>query len=224
MIPIDALVQEAERVVNNQPFRYRFSAAGAPCIRALVYDAHDADDGKKREGFRHLSHALSAACGNAVGEFLEKAGVRLGGERQTRTEFNTGAVRVVGSLDLADVDCVDDFKLVGEKKWARIQKSPDPAHALQVNGYAVAMDRPRWRLIYVRAVTIFDGSERPEIKEYPGTADVEAAKDLCAVWEQVDRHRKLRTLPERVFDAGPDKFPCGWCDHKDRCLPEEAIE
>lgn len=224
MIPLDALVSEAERVVNTQPFRYRFSKSGAPCVRALVYDAQDADDGKHSEGFRHLSHLLAAACGNAVGQHMEEAGVRLGGVRQAPAEFDTGAVKVTGRLDLVDADCVDDFKLVGEKKWSRVATRPDPAHVLQVNGYAVALDRPRWRLIYVRGTTIFDGSERPEFREYTGTASVELAQELCAVWEVVAHHRALRTLPERVFDAAPDKYPCAWCDHKERCLPEEAIE
>lgn len=207
-----------------QPFRYRFSSAGDPCLRALVYDAQDADDGKQPvEGKSEIAWTLSAACGNAVGYALEQAAVETGGfVRQVFAEFDTGSVWVRGDADFADRATVYDWKLVGEKKWAKIQSKPDPKHELQIQGYAVALDRKRWALIYVSASSIFeDGAKVPEFIVHEGAASVERAQELCGVWEQVEGHRKLRTLPERVWGASPRRWPCGWCRHLERCGPVE---
>lgn len=220
MIAVAAIFAALRAMPRSRPFRYSFSGAGDPCLRALVYDAQDADDGKPpAEGDSEVSWLLSSVCGTAVGDALEKAAKPLGGASQVAAEFDTGSVRVTGSLDLLWPDGVDDFKLVGEKKWERIQSRPDPKHVLQINGYAVAKDKPRWRLIYIRAVTIFDGSETPEVRVHEGVASVEKAQELCGVWESVETHRRLRTLPERVWGASPEKFPCGWCRHLERCGP-----
>lgn len=207
---------------KTQPFRYRFSKAGEPCVRALVYDAHDADDGKPpAESKSEITWTLSSACGNAIGYALEQAAVESGEfVRQVYAEFDTGQVWVRGDADMADRETAYDWKLVGEKKWAKIQKSADAGHVLQVNGYAVALDRKRWVLIYIRASSIFEeGAKVPEFKTYEGEASAEKARELCGVWETVDSHRKLRTLPERVWGASPDRWPCGWCRHLERCAP-----
>lgn len=209
-----------------QPFRYRFSRAGDPCLRALVYDAQDHDDGlPPREGKREASWSLSAAVGTAIGERLERAAVELGGwRRQVPVVFDTGAVQVRGEADLVGPDVVIDFKVAGEKKWHRVQRAPDEAHVLQVNGYAVALDRPRWALCYVRAISIHDGSATPELRVHEGVASVELAQQLCSTWESVEQHRKLRTLPDRVWGASPHRWPCGWCRHLERCGPTEEEE
>jgi len=221
------VLEEARIAGGEQPFRYRFSAAGEPCLRALVYDAQDADDGTRQpEAPRRLRDVLAMKCGNVVGEHLETAAKRIGWITQRRHTFNTGAVQVSGSSDLLlPAVGVLDTKLVGEKSWAR---RPHAKHKLQANGYSVEADLPFAGLLYVRASTIFD-AESPEVEVdlivWP--ASVELAQELCGVWESVDMHRKLRTLPERIFDAGPKKFPCGWCRHKHRCLtnsPEEGAD
>lgn len=207
-----------------QPFRYRFSSAGEPCVRALVYDAQDADDGKAPvEAKSEAAWSLSNACGHAIGYALEQAAVEMGGfVRQVFAEFDTGQVWVRGDADLADRETVYDWKLVGEKKWAKIQGKPDPKHELQIQGYAVALDRKRWALIYVRALSIFEeGAKVPEFKIHEGAASVEKARELCGVWETVDSHRKLRTLPERPWGASPHRWPCAWCRHLERCAPPE---
>lgn len=222
---VQAIMAEYQRGNDQRAFRYSFSGAGDPCLRALVYDAQDHDDNAPPAvGRREVSWSLSAVCGTAVGDALEKAGMRLGFTSQKRAHFDTGAIRVDGSTDTVTPDLVLDWKLAGEKKWERVRSKPDPKHQLQVNAYAVALDKPRWALCYVRAVTIFDGSTTPEVKVHEGAADVALAQDLCGIWEQVDHHRKLRTLPERVFEAAPDKYPCSWCSHQARCLtgPEEG--
>jgi hypothetical protein len=214
---------KAKVTPGTRPFRYSFSGAGDPCLRTLCYDAQDADAGlPPAEGNRELSWILSSACGTAIGEVLERAGVALGGVSQQLAEFDTGGIKVRGSLDLAGRECVLDFKLVGEKKWAKVAKGPDDKHKLQVNGYAVATDRPRWGLVYIRAVSIFDGEHTtPELRIHEGEASVELAQQLCGVWEEVERHRSLRTLPERVWGASPHRWPCGWCRHANRCGPAE---
>lgn len=223
---IQSILREAGAVdTGAQPFRYRFSSAGEPCSRALVYDAWDADDGKppaRTPG--KLKWMLSAQCGTAVGAFLEAAAQRIGFETQAKHIFDTGAARVEGSSDILTPDAVIDLKLVGEKKWARIQKKPDQKHVMQVNGYAVESDRPRWVLLYIRACSIFDDSSELEWRAHSGNADTELAQALCGVWESVETHRKLRTLPERVFDAAPNKYPCGWCRHQSRCFTQSPKE
>jgi len=210
---------------RSRSFRYSFSGAGETCLRSLVYDAHDADDGKPPAVSKgEVSWSLSAACGTAVGDALEAAGLLLGYRSQVRALFDTGAIKVMGNGDTTTDDIQIDWKVVGENKWERIQKQPDDKHRLQVNGYAVALDRPRWALVYLRGITIYDGSKTPEVKIHAGEASVELAQDLCGVWESVETHRKLRTLPERVFEAAPDKFPCGWCRHQSRCLTQSPEE
>ncbi len=215
-----ALFAAAAAEPRSRDFRYSFSGAGDPCLRALVYDAQDADDGKPpAEAKRELSWVLSSACGTAVGALLEESAKALGGRSQVAAEFDTGSVAVRGSLDLTFPGVVWDFKLVGEKSWAKVEKRPDPKHVLQVNGYAVATDAKAWALIYVRGTTIFDGSPTPEVRIHEGEASVEKAQELCGVWESVETHRRLRTLPERVWEASPDRWPCGWCRHLERCGP-----
>ena len=207
-----------------QPFRYRFSSAGDPCLRALAYDALDADAGlPPTDGARKLTWALSATCGTAVGEHLERAAVDLGGFiRQCYAEFDTGGVWIKGEADLADRWTLFDFKLVGEPAWEKIESKPNPKHVGQVNGYAVALGRKRWVLFYIRATSIFDGKhEVPEARIYEGEASVEKARDLCSVWEEVERLRASKTLPERVWGASPLRWPCGWCRHLQRCGPTE---
>lgn len=218
---IDAILAKARELTGQQPFRYRFSTAGDPCLRALVYDAQDADDGHPPSvAPRRLRDVLAIACGNAVGGVLEDAARRLGYETQKPAEFNTGAVRVLGQSDVTDRHrSVCDIKLVGEKSW---KHAPHPKHILQANGYAVSHDAPRWVLLYVRGSTIFDDfSGEVETAIFDGPADVEKAQELCGIWESVDSHRKLRTLPERVFGAKPTGWPCGWCRHLKRCAPPE---
>jgi len=224
-IDVDAILAKARTLTGAQPFRYRFSSAGEPCLRALVYDAQDADDGKEPPAeSRKLSHLLSAVCGTAVGAHLEKAAALLGYETQKAHEFSTGGIVIRGSSDIAAPGCVLDLKLVGEKKWERVQKEPDLKHLMQVNGYAVQNDSPRWALLYLRGLTIFDGSEEPETLLHEGAASIELAQVLCGIWEDVEQHRKLRTLPERVFGAKPDGWPCAWCRHLERCAPEREEE
>jgi hypothetical protein len=213
------MLAKAKEPQGAQAFRYRFSAAGDPCLRALVYDAHDADEGKPpAQGTHRLRDLLAMACGNAVGAHIEEAAKRLGHETQKSHTFDTGAVKVRGSSDVADPAFVLDVKLVGEKSWAR---APHNKHILQAASYAVQNDSPRWILLYVRGSTIFDeDSAEVETRIFAGNADVEYAQELCGIWEMVDRHRKLKTLPERIFGAKPDGYPCAWCRHLDRCAPQ----
>ena len=223
---ISRIITSAFLVNGAQPFRYRFSSAGEPCLRALVYDAFDHDDGLQPAiGNGKLKWNLSAVCGTAVGERIEAGAKAIGLLTQQAHEFDTGAVRVKGSSDIVAPDAIIDIKLVGEKKWSKIEKKPDPKHVLQVNGYAVSADKTRWILFYVRACSIFDDAPELEYRLHAGDSNIEMAQELCGVWEQVDSHRKLRTLPERMFEAAPNKFPCGWCRHQSRCLtnsPEEG--
>jgi hypothetical protein len=218
------LVDAAKKLSGDQPFRYRFSSAGEPCLRALVYDARDADDGVPppvKE--RRLRDQFAMACGNAVGAHLESAARTIGWNTQSEHVFDTSGVRITGSSDiLAPKKFVLDVKLVGEKSWAR---RPHDKHILQVNGYAVADDIPLAGLIYVRGSTIFD-AESPEVELdlIEWAASVEIAQDLCATWLQVEQHRRFRTLPERFFGARPDGFPCAWCRHLERCAPPKEEE
>lgn len=213
------LLAEASRITGDQPFRYRFSSAGDPCLRSLVYDARDADDGVTQPVKpRRVRDLLAAACGNAVGAHLERAAQQLGWQTQAKHVFETAGIRIEGSSDIKSPGrFVLDVKLVGEKSWAR--RAHDK-HVLQVNGYAVSEDIPLAGLIYVRGSTIFD-AESPEVEvdlaEWP--ASVELAQDLCTVWMQVEQHRRFRTLPDRFPGARPDGFPCGWCRHVERCAP-----
>lgn len=218
-LAVASLIEKSKEPQGTQHFRYRFSAAGDPCLRALVYDARDADDGKPpAQGPHRLRDLLAMACGNAVGNHIEEAARRLGYETQKTHAFDTGVVKVRGNSDVAGPPFVLDVKLVGEKSWAR---APHQKHILQVASYAVANDSPRWILLYVRGSTIFDeDSAEVETRIFAGHADVEYAQELCGVWETVDRHRKLRTLPERVFGAKPDGWPCAWCRHLKRCDPQ----
>lgn len=226
---IARILAETEKIDGARPFRYGFSNAGEPCLRALVYDAQDADAGKPPASKpMKLKHRLTAVCGTAVGSRIEEGARRLGFVTQARHVFETGAIAVHGSSDILARTAVVDIKLVGEKKWKRIQKTPDGKHVLQVNGYAVQADRPRWVLLYVRALSIFadpddlgGDDDQLQIKVHAGDASIDLAQDLCGVWEQVDQHRKLRTLPERVWGADPDKFPCHWCSHLERCNPQK---
>jgi hypothetical protein len=216
---VQAMIRKAQEPQGTQPFRYRFSAAGDPCLRALVYDALDADEGKPpAQGIHRLRDLFAMACGNAVGAHIEHAAKSLGHEVQKSHAFDTGAVKVRGSSDVASPAFVLDVKLVGEKSWAR---APHNKHILQAASYAVANDSPRWILLYVRGSTIFD-EDSPEVETriFAGAADVEYAQELCGIWEMVDRHRKLKSLPERVFGAAPDRWPCSFCRHLTRCDPQ----
>lgn len=217
---VDAMLAKARTLTGTQKFRYRFSSAGDPCLRALTYDAFDADDGvPPAESSRRLRDILAMACGNAVGEKLEEAARALGHQTQTPHEFDTGAVRISGRSDVADRRVVLDIKLVGERSWSR---APHPKHILQVNGYAVQNDSPAWALLYVRGTTIFD-EDSPEVETrlFTERTSLEKAQELVGIWEEVHTHRTLRTLPERVFGAKPDGWPCKWCRHLKRCDPQK---
>lgn len=221
---LDEVLARAKYAGGGRSFRYSFSSAGDPCLRALVYDAQDHDDGTTQpEEPRRLRDVLAMKCGNAVGEHIEQAARQLGWSTQTRHTFSTGAVEVYGSSDLfLPGKLLLDTKLVGEKSWAR---RPHAKHKLQANGYAVEADIPTAGLLYIRASTIFDeDSPEVEIDLITWPASVELAQELCGVWESVDMHRKLRTLPERPWGASPRRWPCGWCRHLARCGPKEEEE
>lgn len=218
---INALLAAAMKDHAPQSFRYRFSSAGEPCLRALVYDAQDADAGKPPAfAARRLRDMLAMACGRGVDEQFGAAAKSLGYQVQASHEFKTCGIRVRGNSDImAPPEIGIDVKLVGEKSWAR---RPHAKHKLQINGYCVEKDLPRWGLLYIRGSTIFDdGSPEVEWDLITGESSIEMAQELCGVWIEVEQHRKLKTLPERVFGASPTSFPCGWCKHLERCAPEE---
>lgn len=214
-----ALLAAAMKDHAPQTFRYRFSSAGEPCLRALVYDARDADAGKPPAfSARRLRDMLAMACGRGVDEQFGEAAKSLGYRVQASHEFKTCGITIRGNSDILAQGIGLDVKLVGEKSWER---RPHKRHELQVNGYAVEKDLPLWGLLYIRGSTIFD-EDSPEVEWdlFTGQSSVEMAQELCGVWVEVEQHRKLKTLPERVFGASPTAFPCGWCKHLERCAPE----
>src|SRR5437764_10557135 len=96
------MIEASKAPQGTQPFRYRFSAAGDPCLRALVYDAQDADEGKPpAQGTRRLRDLLAMACGNAVGSHIEAAARTLAHEVQNSHQFGAGGAEAGRPGELA---------------------------------------------------------------------------------------------------------------------------
>lgn len=223
----------------GQMARPRFSKMGEPCMRRLVYDLRLADAGlPENRGFRTIKGVLASAIGTVVHQVLQRGCVAMGHEVEKPAEFDTGHVRITGSLDWRvpgsmltgeeiPANSVGDFKIVSDKKWSKIQARPDPAHVMQVNGYALADDAPTWFILYLRGGSFFEEDEdwrEPKIDYlvHAGPTDIELAKDGCHTWEEVQTHRVLNTLPERPFGATPERWPCLLCPHaKTVCFTEE---
>lgn len=209
---------------SAQPFRYRFSKGGEPCLRALVYDALEADEGKDSAEEYSLKGALASAFGKTFHEFMQAGAVKLGHGVELKVRFDTGAVEVLGSLDWKpSQQVVIDFKCVGENTWSKVARKPLPKHVLQVSSYAVAEDAPFAGILYFDGGAVFRKGpvEREAFRLYVFPAEVEQAQQLCAVWEDVDAHRKLKTLPERPWGASKDSWPCSFCRHREQCQPPE---
>jgi len=114
-----------------------------------------------------------------------------------------------------------DIKIVNNKQWEKIPRTKD---WLQVHSYCVAQDCPTAGLLYGRLGSLADDSPEFEFRDFWQPTKLELAQELCGVWESVETHRRLRTLPERVWGASPHRWPCGWCPHLERCGPTEEDE
>ena len=214
-----AALEEWNRT-QQQSFRYRFSSAGTHCIRLLALEAQ----GAKNE-IADIRGCLAASVGRAVGAVMEEGNKRLGWVTQEHVELPNCEVLVAGSLDAADAETVLDYKVVSDKQWKRLSQGPRFKDQFQVNGYAVATERPFWALAYLRGSSIFDAGGKLDWRIFTGNAESELAASMALLWERVDAHTKAGTLPEIPADFKADRFPCAWpnsrtpgqCPHYSQC-------
>lgn len=205
---------------RQDEFRFRFSAAGDPCLRALVLDARDGP-----RPIKEIKHALANVCGTAVGDLLEEGCAKLGWKVQKEAVLVSDDVEVSGKLDVQGPGFVLDWKLVGENAWKRVQREPNSKHVFQCNGYSKAVVEPRWVLAYLRATSIFKPGEL-EWRIYSGSTSTDLAKQLVNVWAKVQTHMTAGTLPDRDASFSRERFPCGggttWqCAHFAKCWEGE---
>lgn len=199
------MLKEA-RLRYTQPWRPRFSSAG-DCKRKLVYEAMEAKHGQwPTQEDRPLRWNAAAVCGTAIGEVLEEAAERASqGEAISQvaamlpgSDVSTAA-DVTGTADVVWPDAVWDFKCVGGYAFKMAKQGPDPKHVIQVQGYASALGKPNWALIYIDLGSIGRGQDLP-VLIHEGTTDVNAGKLVLRVWQDVERHVNEETLPDRDFE------------------------
>lgn len=190
---LQLLLSEA-RKVPLQPWRPRFSCAG-DCRRALVYDATE-DAAGIRPSFeeRPLRWNAAAAAGTAIGEMLEKAASRMGARVQIAAALNG----VHGHCDIIwdEDDCVWDIKWGSDYAIRQARGEANPKHVLQVQGYAAALGKKRWALVYGPLGALGKGQDLPTYL-HEGETPPEAADAILDVWADVEEHVTNGTLPER---------------------------
>jgi hypothetical protein len=207
---------DAARLREDRVPRYGFSNADG-CARAQVYAFHEFEKtGALKPTLTHVRWNFTAAHGQAVGDFLERAARRLGDATQVRAKLkNDLGLDITGTSDWVTPTHIIDFKRADDATWRKVQEVPAAGHVLQVNGYAVALERPFWGLLYVRNVT--KGEELPFVL-HEGAASPDKAQEIVEHWATVDFHRKCGTLPDRPFHQ--DSFECHACRSRDECWRE----
>lgn len=205
-----AVMAEA-RVRETQPWHPRFSSAG-DCRRRLVYEAMEARAGRwPLTEERPVRWNAAAATGTAIGDMLEKAAARMGAKVQVPLLIgndNDTANDVTGTADVVWDDAVWDWKCVGGYAFKLAKSNPDPKHVIQVQGYAAALGKPRWALIYIDLGSIGRGEVLP-FRVHEGDTPPEAAETIMLVWQNVEDLVNAEMLPERGWEQTKcEKIKC----------------
>src|SRR2546426_1039403 len=155
---IRAIFAESRKTSEREPRQGVSDAHG--CVRAKVYSFKLFKETGVPAAFeRPARWGLAAACGTAVGQFLEEASERLGHKVQVRA--SAGGISGSADIVLAQ-EHVIDVKVAGGWKWRKIQHEPDPEHRRQVSTYASLLSKPKWALLYIDGRSIFTAGEDVE--------------------------------------------------------------
>ncbi len=200
------------RLREERPPKYGFSDADE-CTRKQVYAFREFKMyGSLSPGYGPARWNLAAALGTAMGDFFEAAARRLGDETQAPTTLPGTEEPIAGHADWVTPTHVVDFKRADDATWREVQAQPKTQHRLQANGYAVALGKPKWGILYVRNVT--KGEEIPWVF-HEGDASPALAEQIVEHWREVEAHRKAGTLPDRPY--AQESFECRICKYAITC-------
>lgn len=198
---------------ETQPWHPRFSSAG-DCRRRLVYEAMEAKAGRwPLTEERPVRWNAAAATGTAIGDMLERASARLGAKIQVplgvfQADAYPNGREITGTADVVWDDAVWDWKCVGGYAFKLAKSGPDPKHVIQVQGYAAALGKPRWALIYIDLGSIGRGEALPFLV-HEGDTPADAAELIMGIWQDVDDHVNADELPERGWEQTKcEKIKC----------------
>lgn len=207
-----ALLRECE-VVEDQHPHPRFSNA-TECLRMHVYDARAVQSFTwSPESRRPVRWNAAAVSGTALGEWMEKAARRLGAETQAHVHLD-GDPEVEGAADIVWPDAVWDLKWVSEYAWKQAKRGPKDRHCVQAEGYAAALGKPKWAVIYLPHHMLGKG-EKLEFLAYEGETDPRTAEVIRGRWLAVRQHADAGTLPDR--EHSQTDFECRVCRHRTQC-------
>lgn len=203
-----------------------FHPSSIACLRQTLFDVFypDEDDTPAEKARMYYSTF-------SVGDFFHArlqakmllaaedagSGIALGLDGVERP-FHDPARRIVGTIDmLADVDgalTVVDFKSISASRFQVLPES------------ALGKDKPQL-LAYMRCVgakrgVLYYESKDPRRSPFDGVREFvfddseEGVESVDTIAQEFRLCVMERRMPERL-PLFPDKVPCSWCSHKERC-------
>ena len=209
---------------NGSPHAYA-SEAGA-CARQIGYRLEDSPcgtDGRESS----LPAQIAFAIGDHLHEFVQRAFYELYPDAEFEKSWDLGYLS--GRADVLYMRdgelTVAEIKSTAAGTFGKIVSSPYSHHLLQASISAVAMGAELAHIIYVNKSSRDDV---PGLVEFVMPVDkynigVELNR-LRNIVENVDNMRKLRASSEGLTDPTKNKYPCMYCQFRQRCLFEYMQE